>query len=323
MPSWLLTGYSLVLDGEATVCGRPGVRVLGTPRTVTKPANRFGRLGKQAGGGMFAPPARWLRLDPSDEVEAVVDAELGILLRCAKRTGDGLPEVTEFTSLDVGAAADAALFAPPAGSAFGGGQGSATWGRGGRPDGPAAGSLGDALGEALGTAGKEAAKAVAGIAAGGLGALIRYAPKPRIDPFAQATSEAADPEAAMPADEQPPDETAEGLRRGARRGAAPPVPQRACPAAGARDAASVGRPRPGPQRGPAVGAGHRLRRGRLPGRRRTRCHAGRRAGAHHAVCTVAMGGWNEYRIDVIRSIWDVRATRRARPGLGHAAHDRQ
>ena len=214
VPSWLLTEYSLVLDGEVTVCGRAGMRVLGTPRTVTKPANRFGRLGKQAGGGMFAPPARWLRLDPCDEVEAVVDAELGILLRCVKRTGDGMPEVTEFTSLDVGAAADAAdavRFSAPAGSTFGGARGSAARGRGERPaDGPAGGSLGDALGEALGTAGKEAAKAVAGIAAGGLGALIRYAPKARIDPFAQATSEAADPEAAMPADEEPPDEAVEG-----------------------------------------------------------------------------------------------------------------
>jgi hypothetical protein len=308
VPSWLLTEYSLVLDGEATVCGRPGVRVLGTPRTVTKPANRFGRLGKQAGGGMFAPPARWLRLDPSDEVEAVVDAELGILLRCAKRTGDGLPEVTEFTSLDVGAAADATRFAPPAGSAFGGGHGSATWGRAGRPaDGPATGSLGDALGEALGTAGKEAAKAVAGIAAGGLGALIRYAPKARIDPFAQATSEAADPEAAMPADEQPPDETAEGPAGAVpdevldllyRSGLAPP-PVRATLHQWA-DLDPVFSAVPPSVRGTGFGGvGFLVDAVRDVTR-------DERAGAHHAVCTVAMRGWNEYRVDVIRSIWDVR-----------------
>ena len=58
------------------------------------------------------------------------------------------------------------------------------------------------MGEALGAASKEAAKSVAGLAAGGLGALIKYGPKQRrVDPFTRATAEAADPEAAMPTDE--------------------------------------------------------------------------------------------------------------------------
>ena len=88
-PSWLLTDYSLlVVDGEVTVAGRAGVRVLGTPRKVTEPPNRFGgRLGRDAGAPrLFAPPARWLHGQHWDEVDAVVDAELGILLRCAKRS---------------------------------------------------------------------------------------------------------------------------------------------------------------------------------------------------------------------------------------------
>ena len=215
VPSWLLSGYSLVLDGEETVGGRAGVRVLGTPRTVTERADRFGRLGKQVSRGPFAPPARWLHLDHWDPVEAVVDAELGILLRCAKRSRDHSPLVTEFTSLDVGSPADAARFSAPPGSMFGGDRSSATrdrssatWGRGERPaDNP----LLNALGATLETAGKEAAKNIAGMTAGGLGALIRYAPKGRrVDPFTQATSESTDPEAAMPTDEQPPDEPADG-----------------------------------------------------------------------------------------------------------------
>jgi hypothetical protein len=313
VPSWLLAGYSLVLDGEVMVGGRAGVRVLGTPRTVTEPANRFGRLGKQAGGGLFAPPARWLRLDHWDEVDAVVDAELGILLRCATRSGDHVPAVTEFTSLEVGSPADAGLFSAPAGSVFGGRKDSRARGRGERPsDGPGGSSLGDALGEALGAAGKEAAKTVAGMAAGGLGALIRYAPKGRIDPFAQATAETADLEAAMPTDEQPPDEPAEGsagvpqdeglpdevlhllyrgglaapsLRATLHEWAEPDAVLAAVPAS-ARGAGFGGV-------GFLVDAVRDLTREE-------------RTGAHQAVCTVAMGGWTEYRIDLVRPIWDAK-----------------
>ena len=143
-------------------------------------------------------------------MEAVVDAELGILLRCSRRSADGVSRVTEFTSVDVAGATDVAgaagfsAFSPRPGSVLGG-KGSGTRGPRDRPADGAGTSLGDALGEALGAAGKEAAKTVAGMAAGGLGALIRYAPKrQRADPFAQATAEAADPEAQMPTDEQVP-----------------------------------------------------------------------------------------------------------------------
>jgi hypothetical protein len=304
MPSWLLSGYSLALDGEETVGGRAGVRVIGTPRTVTEPVKPLGRPGKHGGGGMFAPLARWLRLEHWDTVEAVVDAELGILLRCSKRSGDETPAVTEFTSLNVGAPTDASLFNAPAGSIFGGDRSSATRDRGERPaDGPADSPVLDALGETLETVSKEAAKAVAGIAAGGLGALIKYVPKGRrVDPFTQATAE--DEDAAMPADEQPPEEPAEGAA-----GAMPDEVLHllyrsglAAPSVRATlhhwaDLDPVFAAVPQSVRGAGFGGVGFLVDAVRDATREERI------GAHHAVCTVAMRSWAEYRIDVIRSIW--------------------
>ena len=161
-------------------------------------------------GGLFTPAPWWLTAGDYDEVEAVVDAELGILLRCSRRSGDRLPSVTEFRTLEFGSAGEPSAFSAPAGSVFGGGGSSRARGSRERSAGAAAGgslgdALGKALGEALGAAGKEAAKAVAGMAAGGLGAMIKYGPTRRVDPFARATEEATDPDAAMPADEPDPD----------------------------------------------------------------------------------------------------------------------
>jgi hypothetical protein len=310
VPSWLLSGYSLEIDGAETVGGRPGVRVLGTPRPVTKPASRFGRLGQQAGGGLFAPRARWLRLDHHDAVEAVVDAELGILLRCAKRSRDQPPAVSAFTALAVAAPVDDSLFSAPPGSMFGGadaprGQGERTAGE------TAGGSLGDALGGALETAGKEAAKAVAGLAAGGLGALIKFAPQARVDAFTQATAE-TDPEAAMPADERPPDEQEPGaapvpdevLHLLYRSGLAVP-PLRATLHQWA-DLDPVLAAVPPSARGAGFGGvGFLLDALRDVTREE-------RTGPRHAVSTVSMRGWLEYRIDLVQSMGAARLPGRGR-----------
>ncbi len=48
--------------------------------------------------------------------EAIVDAQLGILLRVSRADGRREPEVTELVSLDVNPVIDAAVFAPPPGS---------------------------------------------------------------------------------------------------------------------------------------------------------------------------------------------------------------
>lgn len=194
-PSWLVSGYSLAASGPETVGGRAGVRVRATPRPVTE---REPRRRRQARGSMGLVPAfgpRWLRA--WDEVDAVVDAELGILLRCSRRRGDQSPLVAEFESLDVGRPAEPSAFSAPPGSVFGRSRARQL-----RDS-----STGESFADTLEAKAREAAKTVAGMAAGGLGAVIRYGPSRNGDPFAQATAEESDPEAAMPTDEPDPDQT--------------------------------------------------------------------------------------------------------------------
>ena len=334
VPSWLLTAYSLTLEGEVTVAGRAGVRVRGTVRTVAeRPEWVGGRPGRSAGaGGLLAPIPRWLSNVAAwdREVEAVVDAELGILLRCSRWSGDATPQVTEFSSLDVPGTAAAAAFSAPPGSVFGSGKGG-SWPRG--PHSTAAGkatgaSFGDAVGEALGTAGKEAAKAVAGIAAGGLGALIKYAPsRQRVDPFAQAAAEAADPDAVIPADETAPD----GPAAAARETAALPdevldVIYRSglvAPPFGATlhqwfDAGALLAAVPQSVRGNGFGGvGFLVDALRDTAQEST-------AGASHAISNVRMRAWREYRIDVMQSAADAaffRSRRRNREQAQTIASD--
>ena len=91
-----------------------------------------------------------------DRIEAAVDAELGILLRRTETSGGELVTLTELTDVTMNPpeAADLARFAPPPGS--------------NRSESPAAGPPK----WLTGPVGKNAV----GLAAGGLGALIRYAP---------------------------------------------------------------------------------------------------------------------------------------------------
>jgi hypothetical protein len=283
-----------------------------------------GRLGRSVGGGRrFAPIPRWVSTEHHDEVEAVVDAELGILLRCSHRNGDAPPRVTEFLSVDVpGPAIDGGFSAPP-GSVFGGDKGFWPAGPGDR-DRPAGGtggtSFGDALGEALGTAGKEAAKTAAGIAAGGLGALIRYAPRrPPVDPFKQATAEDEDPEAAMPMDEPPPEGPGDGPASGPGDEVLPDKVLHLVHRSGTTvrpfsaalhqwfDAGAVFAAVPPSARGAGFGG-----IGFLADALRDRAQQ-TAAGASHGMSTVRMGSWTEYRIDVVRSVPDAAFFRSGRP----------
>ncbi len=172
-PSWLLTGFTLEPGGPASVSGRDALRVVATPRP-----------------GMELQHVVTRR--PLDRVEVAVDAELGILLRCEEIL-DGRPlRVTELADLliDPAPAADDARFRPPGGwdgvkeSGPPEGFGPST------PNGP----------------GWEVTKLVAGLAAGGLGALIKSS---RSRPFEQATREEAEAEmpsadGPLPADGPPP-----------------------------------------------------------------------------------------------------------------------
>jgi hypothetical protein len=181
-PVWLLLGYRLTVGAETTVAGRPGIAVTGVAR-----------LGPSLGlaGTTLVP---WGLVPRPERVSAVIDAELGIVLRRASWSGSPETEaeadgdVTEFLSLAVGGAADPSVFTAPAGSFFG--------------DGPSGGRAADR--RPVDEAGRAALTMVGGLAAGGLGAAIRYTPRRQADPFAAATAE--DPDDAMPADDPLPDD---------------------------------------------------------------------------------------------------------------------
>src|SRR5579859_3452072 len=166
-PAWLLRSSRIEVRGHVTACGRDALHVVATERATI--------------GDRVMP--RRLR---SGQTEALVDAELGILLRVAWFPPEDAdpdiesPEVTELVSLDLDPATDAAQFAAPPGSVVG-----ESWVEAFSAGGPAA----------------AVAKTVAGLAAGGLSALIRYWPTVR----ARADADPADPEAVMPAGDRPPE----------------------------------------------------------------------------------------------------------------------
>jgi len=126
---------------------------------------------------------------PAGSAEVAVDAELGILLRVAWMP-DAAAAATELVSLDLSPVADPAQFVAPPGSL-----------------------IGESLGESLGAAGPGwwVAKTAAGIAAGGLGALIRYSPSGRGQP---AGGLAEDAEGEMPHDDLAPELSEHGLPAG-------------------------------------------------------------------------------------------------------------
>ena len=137
-PSELLTGYTLEVRGPVTACGRDAIAVRATPRADTGPG---------------------LSSSLPDQLDVIVDAELGILLRYEATFETQRLSLTELTAivLDPPEAADVSRFAPPAGSRISQ-----------DPE--------DSLRETVNGPGREAAKAVLGLAMGGLGASIRLAP---------------------------------------------------------------------------------------------------------------------------------------------------
>jgi hypothetical protein len=181
-PSWLLAGYDLEVGEAVSACGRDGIRVVatarrGTPRTRASP---------------FLPFSPWPPVH-FDHVDAIVDAGLGILLRCERRNADHAAEVIEFRSLAVDPVADPEQFTAPAGSVMGDGYGRL-------------------FGRSFGGMGWEISKATAGLAAGGLGAAIRYSPFGPFGPLRPSRPPPGDgdAEAAMPHDDPSPGDAADG-----------------------------------------------------------------------------------------------------------------
>jgi hypothetical protein len=170
-PAWLLQGFRLETRDRVSICGRDALQVVAVRREGIR--SRNGPAGCGAG-----------------RVEAVVDAELGILLRVECMPDGEAAEVTEVVSLELSPVADPAQFLPPPGSL-----------------------LGESLGESLRAAGPawRAAKTAAGLAAGSLGAWIKYSPSSRGQP-AQGQADGA--EAEVPHDDPAPDLSSAGLPAG-------------------------------------------------------------------------------------------------------------
>jgi hypothetical protein len=93
IPAWLLAEYDLEITGQTEHLGRPAYAIVASPRRASRP--RAGR--------------------PAARVSALVDAELGILLRYEKTGPRRETETAQFTSLSVTTAepADPSLFTTP------------------------------------------------------------------------------------------------------------------------------------------------------------------------------------------------------------------
>jgi hypothetical protein len=180
-PSWLLAGYDLEVGEAVSACGRDGIRVVATAR----------RGMARTGTAPFLPVSLWPPVH-FDHVEAVVDAGLGILLRCARGKAGRAAEVIEFRILTVDPAHDPEQFTAPAGSIIGDGYGRL-------------------FGRSFSGRGWEIAKTTAGLAAGGLGATIRYSPFGPFGPLRPSRPPGdGDAEAAMPHDDPSPGDAADG-----------------------------------------------------------------------------------------------------------------
>ena len=168
-PSELLGGFTLEVQGPVTASGRDAIAIVVTPR---------------AGSGQLSG----LRPVLFDRLEAVVDADLGILLRREETFGGQRLSLAELTALvlDPPEAADRGRFEPPADSRI-------------------SEDIGETLRQAFRGPGWDVAKNAAGLAAGGLGALVRFGPhRPGHDENLEAAMPPAEPAIRDPEDRTPP-----------------------------------------------------------------------------------------------------------------------
>lgn len=115
-PAWLPARFALELAGSEVVAGRHAVRVLARPRPVRRTEAGPDRLRP----GRAAPRPAHRHIPPADElvdqIEALVDSELGIVLRCEWRCDGQIVSRQEVTSItiDPPEASDPAQFEAPA-----------------------------------------------------------------------------------------------------------------------------------------------------------------------------------------------------------------
>ena len=160
-PSELLGEYTLEVQGPVVASGRDAIAVVATKRT---DIGHTSHLGASSLG---------------DDLSVIVDAELGILLRYEETFEGQRVSLTELTTvvLDPPEAADLSRFEPPAGSRTGQDSGESLW-------------------VSFSGPGWEAMKTVAGLAAGALGASIRFAPhRPGRENFSEGELQPAMPPA--------------------------------------------------------------------------------------------------------------------------------
>jgi hypothetical protein len=167
-PAWLLDGSRLEVRGSTRFCGREALDVVMTRRPTLRTAPM---------------PAG----ERDEVVEVLVDAESGIILRIPELDEDDQPDVREFVRADFAPVIDSSRFQPP-------------------PHARIAGGFGDAF-SGVPRPARLAATTVGGLAAGALGAWMRYAP-PR--PTVASDSDGIDYAEKIPRDEPPPDRTQTG-----------------------------------------------------------------------------------------------------------------
>jgi hypothetical protein len=167
-PAWLLDSSQLEVRGSTQVCGREALDVVMTRR----PTLRTAPVSAEA---------------MAEVVEVVVDAESGILLRIPEWDEEDRPGVLEIVRADFSPVIDASRFQPPPGSRI-------------------AEGFGDAFSGPLRPAWL-AATTLGGLAAGALGAWIRYSPSRRT---AASDSGGIDYAAEIPRDEPAPDRAHDG-----------------------------------------------------------------------------------------------------------------
>jgi hypothetical protein len=123
-PAWLPARFELELAGPAVAAGRPAYRLIGRPRPAGRDLSAGGRGPGRRGRAARSVPraahrAGLARAQPdlASRIDVLVDAELGILLRCERLHDGEAISAREITALSIDPpdANDTSEFTAPAG----------------------------------------------------------------------------------------------------------------------------------------------------------------------------------------------------------------